>query len=100
MTPLCPGAQAGVCPRRKPELVWQESNAKGRFAPDGRAAIFCGWLQVFHAGFAVLTCLFPNAVQHALVARSGEGLEIAQHLGRLAAERTERASEPDRHGHR
>jgi hypothetical protein len=46
---FCSGALAGSGIRPKPELVWQESSAKGDPAPDGRKAIFFGLLQSFHA---------------------------------------------------
>jgi hypothetical protein len=46
---FCSGAQAGSGIRPKPELVYEESSAKGHSAPDGRKAIFSGLLQSFHA---------------------------------------------------
>ena len=73
---------------------------KGSPRQMGGRPYFAAGYKFFMLFFMALTCLFSNAVQHAVVARSGEGLEIAQHLGRLAAERTERASEPDRQRYR
>jgi hypothetical protein len=42
------GAQAGVWYPAEAGLVWQESNAKGLPAPDGRKPLFFGPLQSFH----------------------------------------------------